>query len=197
MSERVPNAFIRVLSDLAAWLEATQAPAMIVGGVAASILGRPRATRDIDALAILPEERWAEALGAARRFGITPRVENPLTVAERTRVLLLRHEESGLDIDFILGRLPYEEEAIGRGELHDLGGVRVKLPRVEDLLIMKFIAQRPQDLRDIEGLLDAHPEADTEFVRRWIREFSTAMTMPGLLETFEALLAQRKSRQKG
>lgn len=197
VAERIPKAFLEVLSDLSAWLDVTQGPAMIVGGIAASVLGRPRATRDIDVLAFLSEDRWAGALDAASRYGILPRIENPLDFARRSRVLLLRHEESGVDIDVILGRLPYEEEAIERGDFHDLGGVRVKLPRVEDLLIMKAIAQRPQDLRDIEGLLDVHPETDVEHVRRWIREFSTAMTMPDLLDTFEALIAQRKSRQKG
>jgi hypothetical protein len=74
--------------------------------------------------------------------------------------------------------------------------VRTKLPQVEDLLIMKAVAQRPQDLRDIEGLLDVHPEADVERVRAWVREFATAITMPDLLEGFEKLLAQRRSRQR-
>jgi hypothetical protein len=57
---------------------------------------------------------------------------------------------------------------------------------------MKAIAQRPRDLRDMEGLLDAHPEADVELVRRWVREFSTAMTMPDLLDGLEKLLESRK-----
>lgn len=174
------------------WLEAAGVPAMVVGGVAASILGRPRATRDIDTLAMLPDDKWAAALAAAGGYGIAPRIEKPLEFARRTRVLLLRHEKSGIDIDVILGRLPYEEAAIERSRFHDLGGVRVRLPQVEDLLIMKIIAHRPQDLRDIEGLLDVHPDANVEHVRQWLREFATAMTMPDLLEGFENLLAQRK-----
>ena len=194
MPERVPAAFLRVLEDLTGWLDGAGVPAMVVGGVAASILGRPRATRDIDSLVILSEDRWSAVLTQALDHGIVARIEQPLDFARRTRVLLLRHTDSGIDIDVILGRLPYEEEAIGRGEFHDLAGVRVKLPQVEDLMIMKAIAQRPQDLRDIEGLLDAHPDADVDRVRRWVREFAAAMTMPGVLQAFEQLLAQRKSR---
>jgi hypothetical protein len=78
------------------------------------------------------------------------RIEKPLEFARRTRVLLLRHVESGIDIDVILSGLPFEAEAVSRAAAHDLGGVRVRLPQVEDLLIMKAIAHRPQDLRDIE-----------------------------------------------
>jgi hypothetical protein len=192
VSDRVPQGFLKVLTDLTEWFGDAGLSAMVVGGVAASILGRPRATRDIDALVILSEDKWSGALSAAAKHGILPRIDEPLEFARRTRVLLLRHVESGIDIDIILGRLLFEEEAIARSKSHDLGGVRVQLPRVEDLLIMKAIAQRPRDLRDMEGLLDAHPEADIELVRRWVREFSTAMTMPDLLDGLEKLLGSRK-----
>lgn len=190
--EPVPEAFLRVLADLTTWLEDAGAPAMVVGGVAASILGRPRATRDIDSLAMVAEEGWPALLDEAPRHGIVARIEQPLQFARRTHVLLLRHADSGIDIDVILGRLPYEQEAIARGEVHDLAGVRVKLPQVEDLMIMKAIARRPQDLRDIEGLLDAHPDVDIDRVQQWLGEFSAALDMPGLLEGFEKLLRQRK-----
>lgn len=135
-------------------------------------------------------------MAAADQHGIVARIEKPLEFARRTHVLLLRHAASGIDIDVILGRLPYEEEAVARSELHDLGGVRVRLPKVEDLLIMKAVAQRPQDRRDIEGLLDVHPDADVERVRRWVREFATAMAMPDLIVGLETVLTQRDSKRK-
>jgi hypothetical protein len=192
MPEPVPEPFLKVLAGLTGWLHAAGVPAMLVGGVAASIMGRPRATRDIDCLVIVPEEQWAALLDAAEDHGIVARIDQPLEFARRTRVLLVRHASTGIDIDVIFGRLPFEEDAIARGELHNLAGLQVKLPQVEDLMIMKAIARRPQDLRDIEGLLDVHPDADIDRVRRWVREFSVAVTMPDMLEDFEKLLAQRR-----
>ena len=50
MTERVPQLFLSALADLTEWLEAAGVPAMLVGGIAASILGRPRATRDLHSL---------------------------------------------------------------------------------------------------------------------------------------------------
>ena len=194
MTERVPRLFVTALADLTQWLEAAGIPAMIVGGIAASILGRPRATRDIDALAVAPDDQWTQLLGSSKVHGIVPRIESPLAFARRTRVLLLRHTESGIDIDIILSGLPFEAEAVSRATVHDLSGVRVRLPQVEDLLIMKAIAHRPQDLRDIEGLLDVFPSANVESVRRWVRDFAAAAELPDLPEDFEKLLAQRKRR---
>ena len=74
-------------------------------------------------------------------------------------------------------------------------GVRVRLPRVEDLIVMKAVARRPKDLEDIRGLLDAHPEADCAEVRRWIREFATATNMPDMLEEFDKLLERRQVKR--
>lgn len=194
MVESVPQPFLKTLAALTRWLDEARVPAMIVGGVAASVLGRPRATRDIDALAVVPEDQWAALLETAAAHGMVARVADPLAFMRRTRVLLLRFQESAIDIDVILGGLPFEEEAVGRAEWHDLGGVRVRLPQVEDLLVMKAIAQRPQDLRDIEGLLDVHPGADVERVRSWVGEFAAATTMPDLVRGLEQLMEQRKPR---
>ena len=194
MTQRVPQLFVTALADLTEWLDAAGVPAMIVGGIAASILGRPRATRDIDALAVVPDGQWTQLVGSAGAHGILPRIENPVEFARRTRVLLLRHTESSIDIDIILSGLPFETDAVSRATVHDLSGVRVRLPQVEDLLIMKAIAHRPQDLRDIEGLLDVFPTANVESVRRWIRDFATAAELPDLPDEFEKLLAQRKAR---
>jgi hypothetical protein len=182
------------LADLANWLDAARIPAMVIGGVAASVLGRPRFTRDIDALVILPESDWQSAVEHAAKFGIVPRVDEALEFARRSRVLLMRHAASGIDLDVTLGGLSFERSAVESSRPYDVGGVSVRLPRVEDLLVMKAIAHRPKDLEDIRGLLAAHPEADVGAARRWIREFAIAASMPDMLEEFDRLLDQSRGK---
>ena len=191
----VPATLLVALADLVKWLDATKTPSMVIGGVAASLLGQPRLTQDVDALAILPEADWANAVSTAASYGILPRIENPLDFARRSRVLLMRHAASGINIDLTFGRLSFELTAIDHSEIHDIGGLRVRLPRVEDLLIMKAIARRPKDLQDIEGLLAAHPEADLVAVRQWVREFATAMSMSDMLDDFDKVVARSQSRR--
>ena len=60
---------------------------------------------------------------------------------------------------------------------------------------MKAVAHRPRDMQDIEGLLDAHPEADVNSVRQWVGEFAAATAMSELIEDFDKLLARRKQNQ--
>ncbi len=173
------------------WLTSSHIPAVIIGGVAASVLGRPRLTQDIDALAILPEEEWAKALEGAAQFAIVARVSDPLAFARQSRVLLMRHAKSGIALDIVFGGLPFEQVAVEKSQTHNIGGVPVQLPRVEDLLVMKAIARRPKDLEDIRGLLTAHPNADIAAARRWVREFAAAMGMSDMLDEFDSLVSQR------
>lgn len=128
----------------------------------------------------------------AERYGIVPRIDDPLAFARRSRVLLMRHTGSSIELDITFGGLPFERSAVERGTVVSVGGVLVRLPRVEDLLVMKAVAHRPKDLEDIRGLLDAHPEADLAEVRGWVREFAAATGMPDMLEELDKLLAQRR-----
>ena len=69
------------------------------------------------------------------------------------------------------------------------------LPRVEDLLIMKAVAHRPQDMQDVQTLLEANPTVDVESVRRWVREFGIATAMSDLIGDFDNIVARwRESR---
>ncbi|MBI3990201.1 MAG: nucleotidyltransferase [candidate division NC10 bacterium] len=197
MSEMEPLIpLLAVLRDLVDWLQTGRVPGVVIGGVAASFLGRPRLTRDVDVLVLLDEGRWEEFLALGARFGFLPRLPNTLTFARQTRVLLVRHEPSGIDVDISSGTLPFEEESIARALLVDVGGFSIPLPTPEDLIIMKAVAHRPRDLADIESVLDTRPKLNLRRVRRWVREFSAALEMPEILTDLETILAQRRHRKR-
>jgi hypothetical protein len=188
---------LAVLRDLVAWLKAGKVPGVVIGGLAASLLGRPRLTRDVDALVLVSESHWAEFMGKGVKHGFTPRRDDVLAFAQETRVLLLRHQESGIDVDIVFGSLPFEKEAVARATWVELGGVQAPLPLPEDLIVMKAVAHRPQDLADIEAILAAHPKISVRRVRRWVREFAAALEMSEILNDLEAvLLSQRKKRKR-
>jgi hypothetical protein len=55
-------------------------------------------------------------------------------------VLLLRLGSSQIDIDVILDTLPFERDAVSMNQSHSVGPFKLRLPRVEDLMIMKSVA---------------------------------------------------------
>ena len=55
-------------------------------------------------------------------------------------MLLSRLGSSQIDIDVILGALPFERDAVSMNQSHSVGRFMLRLPRVEDLMIMKSVA---------------------------------------------------------
>ena len=180
-----------VLGDLVAWLAAANVQGIVIGGVAASILGRPRATQDVDALVLVSDAQ--EFLEVGSKHGFRARIADPAGFAAESRMLLLRHESSGINVDISMADLPFEEEAIRRGQKRPMRGVpvRIPLPTPEDLVIMKAVAHRPRDIADIEGILDLHPGIDKARVRKWVANFAELLEMPELRTDLERLLKGR------
>ncbi len=161
---------------------------VIVGGVAVSLLGSPRYTVDLDAVILLGLEDIPSLLSKAAKLGIESRVSDPIPFARRTRVLLLRHNPSGIDIDLSLGILPFEVEMVERSSIVEIGSIKMRIPTPEDLIIMKAVAHRSKDLADIQVLIASHPDLDKDRVQFWVEQFSEALEMPVLWTDIEKLL---------
>jgi len=153
---------------------------MVIGGVAASLLGKPRFTADVDVVMLLSVTAIPQLIAAAAQEGLTPRISDADGFARRHRVLLLRHEASGIGIDISLGMLPFEIEAVDCSQPYSIGTLTIRLPTPEDLIILKAVAHRPKDLLDIRDLIGSHPDLERKRIKRWVQEFATALDMPEL-----------------
>jgi hypothetical protein len=94
-------------------------------------------TADADVLILASIDDIPRVLELAGAEGLQPRTANVAEFARRSRVVLLRHEASGIDVDISLGVLPFEIEAVERSHEHQAGALRIRLPTPEDLIILK------------------------------------------------------------
>src|SRR4029077_14675004 len=140
-------------------------PGVVVGGVAVSIQGRARYTRDLDALVVVHHAKWPKFASRATTFGFVGRVADVLEFASQTRMVLLQHKASGIPVDISLGSLDFEEELIARAPIVRRGRLKVPVAAPEDRIILKAVAQRPRDLGDIDSILEAHPRLDLTRIR--------------------------------
>lgn len=190
-NRRSPDFVVQVMVDLMRFWDLAGAKGVVIGGVAASVLGAPRYTKDIDATIIVNEENLDAVVQAARDAGFEPRDSDPVAFARRWRMVLLRHRTERLDVDVSLAGTQFEIEAVVNAELHELAGVRVPLPRVVDLLTMKAFAGRPQDYADIAAVLDAHPDAEIEHVRQALAALCDLREDDATLLRFNEFVANR------
>lgn len=92
--------------------------------------------------------------------------------------------------------MPFESEVLDRLTKNGMLGFDVPLPTPEDLIVMKAVANRSHDWRDIEGLIDAHPDLDADRVLLWSRRFADIMETPEVVEQLEKLLHAARSTVK-
>jgi len=186
------------LRAVAAGLEASARPGMIIGGIAAIARGVTRLTRDIDATVAGGGTDLEALLKVLARHGVVPRVDDAVRFARHSHVLLLQHAPSGIDVDLSLAWLPFELEAIAASEVVSIHGFRVRVARAEDLVIYKIAAWRPQDQQDVERLVALHGgELDLDRVRRFAGDLAAALDDPHRVEEVERLLARVGTASRG
>jgi hypothetical protein len=177
------------LKALAAALKSVPAPSMIIGGVAVIFHGVTRFTADVDGAIWAEELDLEDFVALLAKHDIHPRTADAIPTARKYQILLLTHQPSGANIDLGLAWLPFEKEALDRSKRVSLGGARLPVASVEDLVIYKAIAWRERDRADIQRLIELHADSiNFVRVRSRVREFSEAIEEPERVDEVERLI---------
>jgi predicted nucleotidyltransferase len=182
------QSFLAPLEALQKLIEKFDNRGVVIGGIASSLLGKTRLTADLDVMILLSINDIPDLIREAGNAGLEMRIDNADEFARKNRVLLLRHRDSATNIDITLGNLPFEEEVVERSQLINIGKISIRLPTVEDLIIMKAVAHRAKDILDIQGVVDANPDLDKQRIEYWLRQFAEALESPEIWLDVEKLL---------
>lgn len=147
------------LADAARVFEARGIPFAVIGGLAVSLRGQPRMTVDVDLVIIADVDRALRLVAEIAATPFEPLFPGVEEVVARSFILPLRHRTTGIRVDVAIGMSGFEQQAVGRAAPVTIGDVRVPVVAIEDLLVMKALAGRPQDEQDIHGLIAAQRDA--------------------------------------
>lgn len=184
MSDRPPPQLVSAAQLVLATLDEARVPACLIGGMAISRWGQPRATTDADLSALAPYGDEARVLDLLlSRF--EPRRADARAFALVNRVVLL--SAAGVGVDVALAAFPFEIEALEYATPWKLSeDVTLVTCSAEHLIVYKLVAARPQDLIDVEGIVRRQgARLDVDRVRRWGREFAELKEDAELLRPFE------------
>ena len=184
--------FQELIARIGASLEARKIPYMIIGGQAVLLYGEPRLTRDIDVTVGVDVSRLPDLLRVVEDIGLTALPDDVDTFVGQTMVLPVRHEKTGIRVDFIFSFTPYEIEAIARAHKVELAGREVAFASVEDLVIHKIFAGRPRDLEDVRSVLLRNRNVDVEYIEKWLAEFDRSVEGSGFVQAFHGILVGMK-----
>lgn len=183
-----------VLAALATVLDRAGIRWYLFGAQAVLAYGRPRLTADLDVTVDVRLESWQELEVLLLEAGFSPRVDDLQTFVERTRVLPLVDDLSGIPVDLVLaGPVGLEQEFLDRARRVDLGGVRVPLISPEDLVVTKILAGRSKDLEDVKGILrEQGARLELDRVCEILARLEEALDRRDLLPELEKVLAASK-----
>jgi len=146
-------------------LESSGARYVVVGGLATVLHGFARLTADIDLVVDLEPDEAKKVLTALQAIGLRSRAPvGPFDFADPLvrrswiddkgmRVFSLWDPAEPLrEVDLFVEHLMPFDELFARSELFELGANRVRIASIPDLIALKRLAGRPQDLQDIEAL---------------------------------------------
>jgi hypothetical protein len=150
---------------LVAALEQAGVRYLVAGGVAVSVHGYWRYTKDVDLIIQLVPENVDRAFAALASLGYRPHVpivaaqfaddaQRERWIAEKGMMVLQfwsdAHRETPVDV-FVREPFPFDEE-YRHAVIKPLGPIPVRVVSIRSLIAMKEAAGRPQDRIDIDQL---------------------------------------------
>jgi hypothetical protein len=138
---------IQDFKDFIRLLDVHEVRYLVVGGAAINALGYVRATEDIDFWLQRSEANADRTLAALREFGFDEFSKEDLL--DPKAVLMLGRPPYRIDLLTGISARDFDD-CYPRRTYGNLGGVRIPLISLDDLLINKRASGRPKDLADID-----------------------------------------------
>ena len=126
---------VAVLKSLGDALSELQIKAVLIGGVAISLVVQARYTRDVDVLVMLDTADVSRLIEGTKGHYFTPLFHDAAEFAVSARVAPLKHLPTGITVDVALGCMPFEAEVIARARPFPIPEIGILLPTSEDLVI--------------------------------------------------------------
>lgn len=162
-------------------------PSAVIGGLAISIWGDPRVTRDAD-LKVLVSREQANDLLAAVGSRYTVVQSQPIEAIRRFGYVFVQDEFKNR-IDLLFTDTSFDETVIRRA-------LRIKvLPRIylnfctaEDLIVYKMLSTRERDIGDVRSVIQRQGDKlDDTYIFDWLRQFEQALDDSTLVSTYRRL----------
>jgi predicted nucleotidyltransferase len=158
------DALAATLAEALSAIEHAEIPYVLIGGLASTLLGRPRYTRDVDLFVREPDALpTLEALAAA---GFATEETNPAWIYKACK------RDVMVDVIFWLkGDVYLDDEMLARARRLEFEGTPVTVVPPEDLVVVKAIVhdeQNPHHWHDALGVV-AECELDWEYLTRRAR----------------------------
>lgn len=174
----IKETLIDQLKKIVQFLNKQKIDYALAGGLAFSALVEPRATMDIDIIITINEENLS---------GFTDLLKNEfesiITHKEPIQFNLIKIwrainfiEDREMIFNFILAESKFHKNVIERAFEIDFFESKLKVITLEDLILLKNIAKRPQDIADLDTICkEFDNEIDHGYLKLWSDQLNISL----------------------
>ena len=157
----------KALIDIIEVLKKRKIRFAVIGGLAVSWRGEPRATGDVDIVVDMDVKQAVALKDELNQTPFSPLFPEVSEVIESSFILPLIHDEAKVTVDLSLGLSGFEKQLIKRATDIELEGHSVPVTTSEDLILLKLCAGRQRDMDDISRLVYLREnDLDWEYLRK-------------------------------
>lgn len=162
-----PDSIQEALLAVTGVLDASGIRHVTIDGLAVAEHGVIRATRDVDLLLAVPAVSLPGLLQRLREAGCE--IDATRVMDEWPREHLTRIRYRSVPIDWLAPVIPLFQLVLDRARSRSILGRSVRVADAEGLILLKLVAFRHEDRRDVEALAVACGAIDWAFVREQLQ----------------------------
>lgn len=179
---------IEVLKKLIATCRRQKVKLVICGGMAVSVMGRPRTTYDVDAVLLVEERKLAELLQKFSRVGFKYDKREPVKNIRGNPFVTLVYSKFKTYVDLFIARSSFQKQILKRKKTVKLAGIEVPLITAEDLILMKLLSGRERDLEDVrEILIENKGRLNFRYLKNWAKKLEIDIFLKDELESLRLI----------
>lgn len=180
------SAFAQCIIKTLTLLEKEKIDYFLLGGVALTLLGQPRLTRDLDVDIFVSKNQAISFIKKAKRASfkiLEKEMETRIKTFGNFRMLY-----RDVPVDMILASTELEKSAFKRKRVVELYRKKTYIPSPEDFILLKIIPGRPQDLIDVESVALKHEgKLDLKYMEQWAQKIADEMEDLRVFHQLQAL----------
>lgn len=136
----------------------------LIGGIAAGFWSEPRYTQDMDFTVVTEDKTILSLSKLLKKSGFQVKQQ------ENSQCQIIQKGTLKFQADLILAETNYQDWVVARALEVNLFESKTYICRAEDLIILKLIAHRRQDLLDIENVLKKNKNSlDKDYLKKWMK----------------------------
>lgn len=153
------------------FLEKYKVEYLIIGGVAAAVIGEPRTTGDLDISLSIKKSKIKDFLKSVAKEGFRFEINEVNKRLKETGTFQIRFGDT--HIDFIIVSTKFEQSALKRKQRLPFLNLKANFPTPEDLILLKIVPARPLDIKDADNVAIRHKgKLDENYLISWAQKLS-------------------------